>query len=421
MRVLKLMIAGLAVLLALTATACSSSSSSTGGGSAPAASSTSAGTGSASTGAASPAAASGSDITIAVLCSCSGPFGQFVAPMVNVAQAWVDAANATGGIDGHQVKLISFNDGGEAGTALTQAQSAVNDKVDAILDASPLDSAWEKVVDTAKIPVVGGELNSSLYATDPNYYPSGQTPDSNGYSLVEVAKDAGAKTIGEIYCVEAPSCASLVAPIPQIGQSLGVPSVFKGSIAATAPNYTAQCIAAKSAGAQSMAVADVSSAIVKLGTDCNQQDYDPIYVTGGTGYAPSMAAAPGVQKNLWSAYPTLPYFSTAAPVKQMQQTVEKYYPGLQSGDSWSQVAVQAWTGMLLIQAAVKAAGSGPISAASITTGLNSLKNETLDGWSPPITFTAGQPHKVDCWFTADLKDGTPQVADGGKYSCMPAS
>lgn len=416
MRVLKLMIAGLAVVLALAATACSSSSSPAAGGSA-----TAAGSGPASTGSGSAASASGSDITVAVLCSCSGPFGQFVAPMVSVAQAWVNAANAAGGIDGRQVKLTSYDDGGDAGKALTQAQTAVSAKVDAILDASPLDSAWEKVVDAAKIPVIGGELNSSLYSTDPNYYPSGQTPDSNGYSLVEVAKDAGAKTIGEIYCVEAPSCASLVAPIPQVGQSLGVSSVYKGSIAGTAPNYTAQCIAARSAGAQSLAVADVSAAIVKLGTDCDQQGYDPIYVTGGTGYAPSMAAAPGVMKNLWSAYPTLPYFSTAAPVKQMQQTVQKYYPGLQSGDTWSQVAVQAWTGMLLIQAAVKAAGPGAVTPASITTGLNSLKNETLDGWSPPITFTAGQAHKVDCWFTADVHGGAPQVADDGKYSCLSGS
>ena len=417
MRVLKLMIAMLAVALALTATACSSSSStSAGGGSSSPATST----GSTSTASASAGSASG-DITIAVLCSCSGPFGQFVAPMVSVAQAWVDSTNAAGGIDGHQVKLISYDDGGNPATALTQAQSAVNAKVDAILDASPLDSAWEKVVDAAKIPVVGGELNSSLYSTDPNYYPSGQTPDAQSYSLVAVAKDAGAKNIGELYCVEAPSCASLVAPIPQIGQSLGVASVYKASVSATAPNYTAQCVAAKSAGVQSMAIADVSSVIEKVGTDCGQQGYDPIYITAGTGYAPAMAQAPGVGKNLWSAYPTLPYFSTAAPVKVMQETVQKYYPGLQSGDTWSQVAVQAWTGMLLIDAAVKAAPSGPITAASITTGLNSLKNETLDGWSPPLTFTAGKPHAVDCWFTADVHNGTAQVADGGKYTCMPNS
>ncbi|HEY3882781.1 MAG TPA: hypothetical protein VGM12_29695 [Trebonia sp.] len=44
--------------------------------------------------------------------------------------------------------------------------------------------------------------------------------------------------------------------------------------------------------------------------------------------------------------------------------------------------------------------------------------DRLGGWSPPITFTAGQAHKVDCWFTADVHGGTPQVADGGKYSCL---
>jgi branched-chain amino acid transport system substrate-binding protein len=400
MRGWKIIVTGLA-MLALALTACSSSGS--------------------SSGTTAKGSASGADITVAVLCSCSGPFGQYLTPGPQVAQAWANSVNASGGVDGHQVKLVNYDDGGDAGKALTEAKAAVAAKADVILDLSPLDSAWAKTADTAKIPVVGGELNSDLYSTDPNFYPSGQTPDSNGYSLVQTAKDAGAKTIGELYCVEAASCADLVSPMPRIGQSLGVASVYKATVSATAPNYTAQCVAAKGAGAQSIAVADVSSVIIKIGTDCDQQGYDPVYVTAGTGYSSALAQAPGVKVSLWSAYPDLPYFSTAAPVKQMQQTVQKYYSGLQGGTAWSQFAVQAWTGMLLIQAAVKAAGSGDITATSVTTGLNSLTSETLGGWSPPLTFTAGQPHKVDCWFTAAVKNGTPAVAKNGQDTCETAS
>ncbi len=62
--------------------------------------------------------------------------------------------------------------------------------------------------------------------------------------------------------------------------------------------------------------------------------------------------------------------------------------------------------------------SGAVTAASITGGLNSLKNDTLDGWSPPLTFTAGQDHKVDCWYTAKVVNGTPSMANGAKTSCL---
>lgn len=415
MRGWKMFIVGAAVL-ALAGTACSSSASSNSSGGATATASAAA--------TASPAAAStgsGSAVTVAVMCSCSGPFGTFITPEEDAALAWVKHVNASGGVDGHQVKVLTYDDAGNVGKAVTEAQSAIAAKPDVILDLSLYDAVWAKAVDAAKIPVVGGELNTSLFATDPNFYPSGQTPDSNGYSLVEVAKDAGAKKLAEFYCVEAPSCASLVAPMAGIGTSLGVPSVYKGSIAETAPNYTAECLAAKDAGADAIAIADVSVAIIKAGTSCTQQSYNPIYVTAGGGYTPSMSKAPGIGANLWTAYATLPIFSTAAPVKQMEQIVQSYYPGLETSTAWSQVAAQGWTGALLIGAAVQAAPAGAITATSITTGLNSLKNETLDGWSPPLTFTAGQPHKVDCWFTGDVTNDTPKVADGGKYTCMPGS
>jgi branched-chain amino acid transport system substrate-binding protein len=48
--------------------------------------------------------------------------------------------------------------------------------------------------------------------------------------------------------------------------------------------------------------------------------------------------------------------------------------------------------------AVKAGGLTPSTTPSpgeIVTGLQSLKGDTLDGWSPPLTFAAGQPHKTD--------------------------
>lgn len=412
--------------MTLVASACSSSGAG-GGSSSPPASSANSGASSASTAASgggstgtagTAGSPTGSPVTVAVLCSCSGPFGQFLVAGRDVADAWSKSVNASGGINGHPVQLINYDDGGDAGKAVTEAQSAISAHADVILDLSPLDAAWEKTVDAAKIPVVGGELTAQPYATDANFYPSGQTPDSTTYALVATAKAAGAKNVGALYCVEAPSCSELVAPMKSIGGDLGVPSVYQASVSATAPNYTAQCLAAKDAGVAALAIADVSSVIMNIGTDCDRQGYDPVYVTAGTGFAMTMASVPGIKDQLWSAYPTMPFFADTPAIKKMRTTVEKYYPGLQDKDTvWSQFAAQAWTGGLLIEAAVKAGGSGDVSAASVTTGLNSLRNETLDGLAPPLTFTAGKPHVVDCWFTARLENGTPKVTDGGKTTC----
>ena len=58
-----------------------------------------------------------------------------------------------------------------------------------------------------------------------------------------------------------------------------------------------------------------------------------------------------------------------------------------------------------------------MTAADITKALDSMKDETLGGWSPPLTFTAGKPHTVDCWYTGRVQNGTPKLVNGGKLTC----
>ncbi len=136
--------------------------------------------------------ASGSPITIGVLCSCSGPFGSTIASAWEVVQAWQKSVNASGGLNGHPVNLTEKNNGSNPGTAATNAQSMISDKVAAIIDLDILDAVWQKPVTAAKIPVIGGNFSSTPFYTDPNWYPSGQTNDSITYAVVATAKQAGA-------------------------------------------------------------------------------------------------------------------------------------------------------------------------------------------------------------------------------------
>ena len=79
-----------------------------------------------------------------------------------------------------------------------------------------------------------------------------------------------------------------------------------------------------------------------------------------------------------------------------------------------------WISGLLLRDAVKGSGigtGGTPSAAAITKGLDSLKGDTLDGWSPPLTFTAGKTHPIDCWFISQVKNGTPMLVNSGKVDC----
>jgi branched-chain amino acid transport system substrate-binding protein len=409
----KILILVAAVLAAVVSiSACSSSSTTS--GSSPAAGATSA----AATASAAAAAAAGTPITIGVECSCSGAFGTTVAVGYTLLQAWQKSVNAAGGLNGHPVQLIEKNNASNPATALTDAQALVADKVTVIFDLDILDSLWQKTVSASKIPVIGGNFSSPGYYTDPDWYPSGQTNDSITYSVAAVAKQAGATSLADFYCAESAQCQQSVPLIKAAGQSVGVPVVYSASIAATAPNYTAQCVAAKQAGVKAIFIGDSITVIDRVASDCNQQGYDPIYVTEGTGFQNMALTTPGLENNLWSSYPILPYFSAKSAVTAMNTTLDKYYPGATADTlTWSEFAAQAWTGALLIAQAVKNAGvtsSTAVSSATITDGLNKVSGETLGGFSPPLTFT-GAKHSVDCWYTGRVQSG--KAVQVGGLSC----
>lgn len=398
-KILVVVAAALAVVASVSA--CSSSGSST-------SSSTSTG-----------AKATGSPISVGVICSCSGPFGADQTPAWQVLQAWEKSVNASGGLNGHKVTFTYMDNGSNPGTAVTDAQSMISDKVDAIIDLDILDAVWQKPVSAAKIPVIGGNFSSPMYYQDPDWYPSGQTNDSITYSVVSVAKQAGATSLGQLYCAEAAQCQQSVPLIKADGQKLHVPDVYDASIAATAPNYTAQCLAAKQAGVKALFIGDSLSVIARVAEDCSKQNYDPIYVTEGTGFTDQALTTPGLDSNLWSSYPILPFFSTAPAVTAMNTVVDKYFPGIrQNSSTWSEYAVQAWTAGLLLAQAVKNAGVTASTAMSpdvITKGLNMVSNETLGGFSPSLNFTGTKSHAVDCWYTGRVQGG--KASQVGGLSC----
>jgi branched-chain amino acid transport system substrate-binding protein len=273
--------------------------------------------------------------------------------------------------------------------------------------------------------VVGIDLASAPFYSYSDFYPEGQTNDSVTYANVSTAKAAGASNLGDLYCAEAVQCAEGVPEIKAAAQKLGLSNKYNAEIAMSAPNYTAQCVAAQDAHVQSIFIGDSSNIIARVGSDCSQQGYKPIFVTEGLGYSALLANSPGIKDNLWDEFNTMPFFAKAPEVQAMNTALDKYYPGLRENQTtFSELAAQAWVSGLLLADAVKAGGLSPNetpSAQEITKGLTSLHGDTLDGWSPPLTFTAGQPHHVDCWFTAKIQNGVPSLANNGQTTCENAS
>ena len=288
-------LSGIGALAAMLMIAGCSSSSTTSTASSSTAASTSA---PAATGSSS-AAAGGSPITVGIICDCTGAFAGVLTDGAKVYQAWANTVNTAGGINGHPVKVDLVDDQSNPGNSLTDVENLVNqDHVAALLDETDLDETWASFAKAHNVPVIGANITEAPFYTNSDFYAEGATEDALFPGVIDAAKGAGATSIGLLYCAEAVQCQEGVAPMKKLSASMGLPLKYDGEISATAPNYTAQCVAAQQAGVTSLFIADIAAVAAKVAQDCSQQGYHPVYVLDGVDIDPQFPSTPGLKDDL---------------------------------------------------------------------------------------------------------------------------
>lgn len=368
-----------------------------------------------------PGETSASTLKVGFVCSCTGANGAAHVAAQKVYEAWVKTTNAAGGLDGHPVDLIEKDDATNPGVGVTAVKSLIAKGVAVLVDNSDVDGAWATSVAAAKVPVIGLHPTNGPFETNQYFYPQGQTGTSTYEADVDAVRRSGATAMGVLYCAEAPACQEQVPVFKRAAQKAGVDLVYTASIAGNAPNYTAQCLAAKNARVQALFVGDASAVVARVAADCSLQDYNPTYLVPGAVVVGSLLKAAGIRDDTYFVDPNLPAFSESPAVAAMNNAVDKYFPGLRDDhETFTDGAAAAWPAGLLLAQAVKAAGiasgQAPTSTAIIQ-GLDSLSNETLDGWAPALTFAQGHLHTVDCFFLGHISHGVEKVENGGEPIC----
>jgi branched-chain amino acid transport system substrate-binding protein len=362
----------------------------------------------------------GSTIAVGVIGSYSGAVSSSIAGAKLAIQAWADSVNASGGINGHPVKLYIEDDAGNAATSLTEVKALVQqDHVVAIVGQSTGDtSPWQKYIDSAGIPVVGGNTASTAYLADPNWFSVGGNLIANFYGVAAVAKENGPK-LGNLYCAELPACAATNTLLQVFGNPLGVSVSYSSKVAATAPDFTAVCQGLKSSGVQSYTLGLAAATLKQVATQCGQQGLNAKLVVSNVADStfPSDPAFNGIEV----VDAMFPFFDTSNPATQaFHAALKQYAPSLGTSESpLNSEVTQAWASGKLFEAAVAGSGSAAVTAASITQGLYSLKGETLGGLTVPLTFTPGQAANHNCYFTYTIQNGKFVEPNGLKTSCAP--
>ncbi len=365
-------------------------------------------------------------IKIGLVCGCTGPLAAAVVDVPPIYKAWASSVNAAGGINGHKIDVIYENDDSNPTTSTTIVHNFVeSDHVTAIVDASNNDAVWASYVQQAGVPVVGMDTSAEPYFLNSDFYPEGQTEDSLFAGIIDAVKQAKATKFALIYCAEAVQCQEGIAPLQAAAKAANLQVVATEEVSASAPNYTAQCLAAKEAGATVLFEADAQTVDEKVIQDCYAQGYKPKVVIDGEILLPSLTTTPAINQATYFTVPNLPYFATGnSQIVAMNAAIKKYAPSVLKDVNYGELPMETWVAGKMFQAAAAAGhlgANGNPTSAQLVKGLDSLNGNTLGGLAPPLTFAAGKPHPVDCWYYALLKNGKYSTPYGLKPVCEKAA
>jgi len=362
----------------------------------------------------------GTPVTIGVVGAYTGPVGE-VSPSADAVRAWAAMTNAQGGINGHPINVIVKDDQGDATKAVAAVKELISQKVIAIVGPheSGLESSWQKLVDAAHIPVIGGNGTGAVWLSDPNFFPSAATAVNYLTSVTYTTVLAQKSKFAALYCAEAPACAQAGQVTQGAAGKLGLQYVGGLGISASAPNYTAQCATLRGKGAEVAFAATNIQTTVRLIGDCARQGYKPIWVD-----SPQNWDATQTKNSAWDGA----WLASDSPLwvgddPQMQAYVaamKKYVP---DSDYQNTASTASWTGAALFGAAIQKSGAtGLPTSADIYKGLYALGADfTLDGSIPPVTFTEGKPavQKPCAWY-GQVSGGQVTLPKGTNPVCVGA-
>jgi branched-chain amino acid transport system substrate-binding protein len=354
--------------------------------------------------------------------SLTGPLASTDGQLLPGIEAWADWTNAHGGINGHQVDLISLDDGGSAATSVANVRRLIlQDHIDVLLDGTPVDSSWATVVQEYKVPVIADLFNS----TPNSYYFSPGTPliPTGNEGAFKAAKQEGGSRLAFLYCTEVSACSQAVPVAQSAAKTYGLTFAYATGISASAPNYTAQCLAVKKAQADIINVYDAAEVQLNVATSCAAIGYSFRILSSDLNFDNSWLANSAVNGAI-SEVPVFPFSddSTSA-TQEYHQAMSKYEPSVVNSQNFGVAQAAGWTAGEEVTVAAelgKAGVNGAPTSAEILNGLFAMHGNTLNGLAPPLTYShqANENSLINCFFVMAIKNGKFSEPYGLEPQCL---
>jgi branched-chain amino acid transport system substrate-binding protein len=364
-----------------------------------------------------PAAATGSTIVIGNVGDYSGIVGSVLHEGGSMAQVVARHINDTGGLNGHPVKVLVADAAGDPSRALSIVRDMVENKgVVAfmgnlwVLSASGARSYLEQ----KKIPAIGGDVATALWFQSPMFFPQASSFPTMAVGSAKTMADLGYKKIALGYCAEVEACKIYHDEGTARAASVGAQIVYTAQVSLAQPDYTAECLQAQRSGAQALMLGVDSTALSRFARSCFQQGFKVPIVTASLATIASTTKDPNLE-GLLSPVGTFPFVANDVPAeREYAAAIARYAPTIEQSGSTSAV----WVSGALLREVSKSLPA-TVTSADFLKGLYQVKNNTLGGIAPPLTFIEGKPAPdFTCYFIQKIVGGKFTAPQGSKQTCL---
>ncbi len=363
----------------------------------------------------------GSEVKIGHIGTYSGVMGAIFGGGRVIAGVWERYINEHGGLNGHRVKVIIGDDRGDPARSASLVRDFVeNQGVIAFFgNIVPLAAqASEPYLLSKGIPVVGGDSSQAVWRQSTILFPHGTSYGI--YSLegaAYAAKSRGVKKAAVLYCGEVFACDDFESTLTSSNaKARGFEMAYKARVSIAQPDFTAECLGAKNAGADLLMLAVDAASILRISRACSQQGYNPVYLAAGFSIDESLRSDKNLE-GMIMPQASFPFPDASLPATAIfQRASQRFAPDLVKSGAVSSV----WAaGMMLALASHRGALSAEDPKPSeIIDGLYTFDGETLDGLVFPLTYTPGKPAPLfPCFFLMTMESGDFAAPNGSRSEC----
>jgi branched-chain amino acid transport system substrate-binding protein len=360
-----------------------------------------------------------SEIVLGAVGVHTGVIGDILAPIEHGARAWGGDINARGGLNGHPVRIIFADDGGDPGKALSIGRKLIEqDKIVAFYaeQAPGTLQVYIKLAEKAGIPIFGACSCNPDAAESANMFSAtlGAFQGMN-WSHTMMAFKSGKKKLSIFYCREVAICSKGAETIEKkLAPSLGLEVVHTANVSMAAPDYTAEMLAAKNAGAEVIVTYVENPTTLRIIRSGKRQNYKPLISSQMSAHDERIFKhgkedAEGVQigASMWHwDNPKMADFKVA---------MGKYVPGGILGS----FSMNSWVNGKFLEILSKSWPDQNVTGKDVINSLYAVKGETIGGLVPPLTFKEGQGNDRAnlCAYPTVIKDG--KFVQEENYFCQP--